>query len=407
MSKYKPQTKAEVLAELKKKDSHNLLDVKKRVIRGNDDVLVANFEDINGFIDNMGIEPSSDSKDPIEFGLFSRLLAIRFDDAKVNILLKYDRHRLLDSTPNSKSTKPDTVIATPPPNKLGIADKLGLLNLKGKSIFEIKHVPLIKDKITTMPKEVAKRAKCKEFSLFEPLFDECQKDIQSGVRKVVEFKNEQDITQGSFFIYGGIKCYVASVGERLIVNGRNNARLRLIFDNGLESNMLQRSLSAELYKPHNAGRRILSPNTEEEIVPILEHETMGYLYILRSLSTNPDLKLIPNLFKIGLTEGLVEDRIRNAKNDPTYLMSEVVIVQKYRVANITPNFFETVLHRLFDNVRLSIEVADRNGIFKQPKEWFSVPYVVIDQAMNLIITGEIVDYVYDSAKLELIYVGED
>ena len=61
------------------------------------------------------------------------------------------------------------------------------------------------------------------------------------------------------FIVGGQKAYVAEMGEVFTnAQGRTDARLRVIFDNGTESNLLMRSLQRALHKDE-AGRRITDP----------------------------------------------------------------------------------------------------------------------------------------------------
>jgi hypothetical protein len=223
--------------------------------------------------------------------------------------------------------------------------------------------------------------------------------IENGDRAVVKFQNEQDVNQGAFFIYGGIKCYVAEIGKREIKNNRNNARLRLIFENGLESNMFQRSLTAELYKD---GRRILPHRLSDGEVEIDDKELTGFIYILKSKSTNPEIQAIPNLYKIGFSTTTVEERIKNAKVDPTYLMADVKIISSYKVAGIKPIYFENLIHKLFDHVNFKVEITDMNGRKAIPKEWYSVPYEVIDEALKMIQTGKIIDYVYDSQIMKLI-----
>ena len=75
-----------------------------------------------------------------------------------------------------------------------------------------------------------------------------------------DFKMDAEIKRGEFFILGGQKAYVAEVGKEFVTEqGRRNARLRVIFDNGTESDNLLRSLQRALYKD-DAGRRITEPD---------------------------------------------------------------------------------------------------------------------------------------------------
>lgn len=244
-----------------------------------------------------------------------------------------------------------------------------------------------------------KRGKaCSDFAEFKPLFEKCLEQIKNGERKIVQFRNEHDVKVGSFFIYGGVTCYVAEIGK-IDKENRNNARLRLIFENEQESSMLRRSLTAELYKD---GRRILPPRIREGDTEIPDKETTGFIYILRSRSEVKEIKSIPHLHKIGFSTTPVKDRIKNAKNEATYLMAEVEEVSSYRVGGINPRYFEKIIHTLFGHVQIVVAVIDSEGATKNPKEWFSVPYDVIEDTIELIYSGEIVDYVYDAKAEKLI-----
>ena len=400
--KYIPPTKKEVLTELKQIDKFNLLAVKVKDKQATpDSIIISKFEEINNFIDEFKRVPTDKGGGPIEFQLFSRLLEIQLDSNKIKILKDYDRYQLLkkldvEEVPSDLSED----IEEAPNTKIGLADTFNLLKMSGSSIFDLKNVMAKEDKIKDMPEEIARREKCKDFDRFEPLFKKCQKEIESGDRAVVKFRDEQDIKKGEFFIFNGIKCYVADVGEREVQKKKINARLRLIFENGLESNMYLRSLATGLYTTN--GRRILSPRIEEGKLEISETELTGFIYILASKSNEPTIKSIPNLFKIGFSTTPVADRIKNAKTDPTYLMAEVQVVASYKVAGIKPIYFENLIHKLFGHVQVKLDIVDRNGKNASPKEWFSVPYDVIDDALQMVQTGEIVGYVYDAENLKLI-----
>jgi hypothetical protein len=404
--KYIPPSKKEVLAELKQIDKFDLLKVKAKAEQpSGDSILISKFEDINNFIDENNRQPSQSPTNPVEFTLFSILFNIQLNPKHIKVLKPFDRHNLLEEAykqleePEHEVKVEITEFPKEPENKLGLADKFGLLRNAGSSIFDLKHVKSKNEKITTMPEVVAKRKRCSDFEKFEPLFKRVQDEMKNGDRKAVPFQGEQDIKQGDFFIYKGISCYVEKVGEVEIKNGRKNARLRLIFENGQESNMYLRALSAELYKD---GRRILSPRLSDGEKEIDEKELTGFIYVLKSKSSSPEIKAVPNLYKIGFSTTTVEERIKNAKNDPTYLMAEVKIVTSYRVAGIKPTYFENLIHKLFDHVKLKVEVTDKNGKKAVPKEWYSVPFEVIDEALKMIQTGEIIGYVYDVPSKSLI-----
>jgi hypothetical protein len=185
--------------------------------------------------------------------------------------------------------------------------------------------------------------------------------------------------------------------------GRTDARLRVIFDNGTESNMLMRSLQRALHKDE-AGRRITDPNPG----PLFsdQHtdgdEASGTIYVLRSKSDNPMVAQNRSVVhKIGVTSGDVDRRIANAKLDPTFLLADVEVVATYELYNISRTKLENLIHRIFDPARLNIEIKDRFGYSVIPREWFLVPLHAIDDAVDKIKDGTIAQYTYDPRTAHL------
>ena len=214
-----------------------------------------------------------------------------------------------------------------------------------------------------------------------------------------------DITEGQFFILGGQIAYVAEVGETFKApNGEYDARLRVIYSNGTQSNLLRRSLQRALYKDE-AGRRITDPSAGPLFADESEDGDLasGTIYVLRSKSDNPVVAANPDvLHKIGVTGGDVERRVANARLDPTFLMADVEIVATYKLSNISRVKLENLIHRIFDPARLDIELRDRFGNPIVPREWFLVPVFVIDEAVERIKDGTITDYRYDPKTASLI-----
>jgi hypothetical protein len=98
------------------------------------------------------------------------------------------------------------------------------------------------------------------------LFDQIQADLKKGIRRALPFNkdigNNTDarVRTGDFYILNGQFAYVAEIGEQHRTSVRApQARLRVIYSNGTESDLLMRSLQAALYKDE-AGRRITKPN---------------------------------------------------------------------------------------------------------------------------------------------------
>ena len=278
-----------------------------------------------------------------------------------------------------------------------------LLTTPQDDIFDLVHVkPSV-----AKPDEVAERQVCKEFEKFKPLFEECVREMSEGKRKAIPFANEQEIGAGGFFILNGVLVYVAEVGETHIRNGKKNARLRLIFDNGTEGNNLLRSLATELYKDAN-GRRI----TTTDMGPLFadkpqEGDTQtGMIYVVKSLSNDPEIRKLDGLLhKIGFTSGKMEVRIQNAKDDPTFLMAAVHPVTTYTLYNIDRVKLEHLLHDFFAAARLDIEITDRFGKKVRPREWFLLPQPIIGEAVARLKDGSIVNYRYDPDRAALVSIA--
>lgn len=376
------------LDKILSEDPEGLLIVKPKASNAisADERLVASFQEINYFVKENGKEPQLGGNIK-ETMLYQRLKGIRENQEKSSSLQAYDEHKLLDIKLKEINSIDDI-----------LNDDSGILDSDAESIFNIKFVP----KITTMPDYVAKRKPCKDFKKFELLFTECQSDLRGGKRKLRKFSKEQQIEKGLFFVLKGVLLYIDEVGERENVNGKTNARLRCIFENGTESDMLLRSLAAELYKD---GSRVTTHDDEllEDFENVTgEDASTGFIYILSSLSDNPKIKEIPHLYKIGFSTVPVEERIKNASKEPTYLMASVLVIAVYQCYNLNPQKLEQLLHTFFGSSCLDVDIHDGKGGRFIPREWFVAPLEVIEQAVTLLINGEIVNYKYDSNKMEII-----
>ena len=270
-------------------------------------------------------------------------------------------------------------------------------------ITELRHVRSSAEKRAA--EEVATRQKCEDFETFQPLFEQIQRELDAGIRETRPLGIKADIEPGRFFIIGGQKAYVAEMGEEFTQNyGDKDARLRVIFDNGTESNMLRRSLHRALHKDE-AGRRIL----ETSAGPLFADqsrdgdEASGTIYVLRSKAEVPYVAEHRELVhKIGVTNAKVETRIGNARLEPTFLMADVEIVAEYKLYNIDRGKLEKLIHRIFAPARLEIEIEDRFGNPVVPREWFLVPLGAINDAVEKVKDGSIAAYVYDVKTAALV-----
>ena len=275
-------------------------------------------------------------------------------------------------------------------------------------ITKLRHVRTSAEKREA--EEIASREKCLDFETFKPLFQQVQSDLESGLRTTRRFVKDAgflkaDIQTGQFFILGGQTAYVAEVGEPIKApNGETDARLRVIYSNGTESDLLLRSLQRALYKDE-AGRRITEPSAG----PLFEDQTgdgdhaSGTIYVLRSKSDHPLVAVNREiLHKIGVTGGSVERRIANARLDPTFLMADVEIVATYELYNVNRAKLETLIHKVFGAAQLDIEIKDRFGQPVIPREWFLVPLFVVDEAIEKIRDGTITGYTYKPKMAQLV-----
>lgn len=376
-------------------DPFGILTVKEKKVTylSENSQLIESFNEINRFYESNGREPEK-SSNIIETKLFFRLSSIRDDKEKCEILKKYDEHNLLKLTNTVEVKSIDDIFNN---------DIFNIFDDINDDIFDIQSL----SKRTTMPDYIASRKVCKEFDKYERLLKECQSDLKEGRRKLIRFKNGQQVEEGHFFVLKGVLLYVDKVGETTIENGVKNARLRCIFENGTESDMLMRSLGAELYKD---GRRVTDSdiNLKKELFDKFNNVTeddkeAGYIYILKSKSEDKNISSINNLYKIGFSTITVEERIKGAESEPTYLMAPVKIITAFKCYNMNVNKLETLLHNFFGQSCLEIEITDRNGEKHKPREWFIAPLEVIEDALKLIINGQIINYKYDSINQSIVY----
>lgn len=221
-----------------------------------------------------------------------------------------------------------------------------------------------------------------DFSRYKIGFKKVRQEIEDGSLALVKFANINQLTPNHYFSYKNELCYVLSIDGIEKKDGYSQQRMTTVFENGTLSHMYKRSLAQRLY--------------EETGFAILPNITTGHIYVLESLSEDPAIKSIPDLHKIGMVQTeSVEDRIKNARNDPTYLMAPVRVVATYTVQNLSTSKVETMIHKFFGNCQVSLDITANNGDSVHPKEWYSIPIETIEAAIQLINDGEISKYQYD------------
>lgn len=367
------------LLGLIKDDEFGLLDIEKKTVSATpDDRLTESFMEINEFFSLHNAEPKSGG-DIHEHKLASRLKHIRENKEQRGFLEKYDAHGLLKIEKKDIDTVSD----------IFEDDDLDLLSIEDSSIFNIKNVPEIRQDRSD-PDFVAQREICADFDQYEHLFAQTQRDLKNGTKKLATFV-ESEMKQGDFFVLSGVLIYLEKIYNPYRGNSQKiNRRTRCIYENGTESSVLLRSLGKRLSEAGFSVKDNITMFSPEEG----DLET-GYIYVLKSLSNDPRITNTKNLFKIGFSTTSVEDRIRDAQRDPTYLMAPVSILLTYRCFNMSPQRFERLIHRFFSGSSLDIEITDIDGAKYLPREWFVVPLSSINKAIELIISGEIINYSFD------------
>lgn len=358
--------------------------------------VIAGFEDIQRFVEEHGRFPQhGEDRD-----IFERLYAVRLDRIRAlpecrASVASIDHQGLLGEqlmadAPDEGELDDDALLA-----ELGV-------EAERTYITELRHVRSAAEKQAA--EEVANRSRCEDFATFKPLFEQVQKDLDDGIRVTRPFEMKAEIAPGRFFIVGGQKAYVAEMGEiDITAQGRTDARLRVIFDNGTESNMLMRSLQRALNKDE-AGRRITEPVAGPLFADQTEEgdEASGTIYVLRSKSDHPMVAQHRDIVhKIGVTNMSVKQRIAGARLQPTFLMADVEVVATYELFNINRSKLENLIHRIFEPGRFEVEIRDRFGRPVVPREWFMVPLFVIDEAVRRIKDRSIIGFEYDPKTAQL------
>jgi hypothetical protein len=374
------------LLEIFANDPLGLLEVKpaSSSARNKDERLIASFEEINAFIDQHQREPQKNMKEMQEMQLSSRLQGLREDPEKMESLRCHDRHNLFPTEGVVEVNSIEDILS---------GDMFGILD-DTEDIFTLKHIPKEREQAEL----VARREPCKEFEKYEHLFKECHADLKSGKRKSIKF-NERFLEEGNFFILKGVMVYLAKIHEAKKDKFQKlDGRTLCIFENGTQSNMLMRSLGKGLFDDGYA----ISQH-EDKVMDKLagitdEDESTGYIYILKSKSTKSEIQSYEHLYKIGFSKADVKERIKNAENEPTYLMAPVSIVSAYECYNMNPQKLEQLLHRFFGESCLNIDIYDHEGQRHMPREWFIAPLEIIEKSIEMILMGDVLDYRYDSER---------
>lgn len=362
--------------------------------------IIAGFEEVQRFLREHGRLPQHGEGNDI----FERLYAVRLDRMRQltecrEVLEPLDTDGLLDGVESRDAELSEQEALT----------ELGMASAE-EDITTIRNVRRNSERKS--PEEVARRKPCEDFDRFAAAFEAVQRDLSLGGRKTIPFKGRDDqaIATGDWFILDGQKVYVASASEPFMQEyGEKDQRLRVIYDNGQESDLLMRSLRRALNKDE-ASRRIL----DAEAGPLfsdqadLDDVEVGRIYVVRSQSDDPFVaEHRQTLHKIGVTSGSVKKRLANARKDPTFLLAGVEVVSEYTLMNVDRIKVEKLLHRFFEPARMDVRLKDRFGEDVEPREWFLIPLPEIKRAVELLMSGEIMRCHYDPTQARVICPNSD
>ena len=377
------------LEEILNNDPLDLLKVKPKVSAITaDERLIQSFIEIQEFY-SIHQRPPEESTDIKERQLWMRLSHIKDDYEKCMALKEHDTCGLLDEVKEIETI--DDVLDS---------DPLGILSSDvddEPDIFTYNFTKTMSEREKT--DFVARRRQCKDFDKFEPLFKTIHQDLTAQRRKTLKF-HLNHLESGNFFIHNGMLLLLYSYSD-LQKDPKSrmfDGRSYIVFENGTESNMMYQSLRKILEKD---GKSVSALKLGSDANKSSDNAT-GYIYILKSLSDNPEIRTLENLYKIGFTSNTVAERVKKAKSDSTYLMADVESIAEFKTFNLNPQKLEDLIHTFFNRVQLDIKIKDCNGDIKSPKEWYVVPLEKIKQAIELIISGEIVQYRYDHINQRLV-----
>lgn len=361
--------------------------------------IIAGFEDIVRFYQTHQRAPVLDDGRDI----FERLYAVRLAQLRTlpeaqTLLADLDKPGLLSAAAAPALSALDALDEDALLAELGVGE-----SSKPNDITVLRHVRSSIEKRAA--EDIAERTPCQDFAQFQPLFEQAERELKAGIRKALRFGRDASILVGNFFIIGGQIAYVSEVGDDFKTpNGDSDARLRVIYANGTESNLLRRSLQRALYKD-NTGRRLTDPDLGPLFGDTPEPDDIesGTIYVLRSLSDHPFVAAHRDLIhKIGVTGGKVETRIAHADKDATYLLAGVEIVATYKLSNLNRTRLENLFHRVFGAAQLDLSITDRFGHPVKPKEWFLVPLHVIDEVVQHLRDGSMTELMYDPKSAQLV-----
>lgn len=331
---------------------------KKKIVK--QDPEVVKFQEIIDFMNENGREPEKTAEWSSERALWARLSGFRRKPERAEKVRKHDSLGILDNKihENEEFT----------PDSMNVDDELDLEDILESDdliddFSDLLDVSRYRRTVNAADK-IGRRKHARHFDKYKRLFNQVHADIAAGRRKIIPFE-QYDIHENRFYIQNGVMMYILSISKETFIsdNGKTNARMHVVYENGTENkNLLLQSLASSLYSTERHGRMVTELVDDETLAESFGEEfTTGYIYVLKSLSTNPDISKWENLYKIGFTRNDVQSRIANAENDVTYLNAPVKIMLSAEVKNVSAQLLERTLHHAFQDK----QVIFQDGNFKR------------------------------------------
>lgn len=260
---------------------------------------------------------------------------------------------------------------------------------------------------------------CKDFIYYKWMFD----SIKQGLRKhkdasgqmvsdleLVPTTGSRQFDIGDAFLSNNSYYLVASMGNSAVAyrtknNPNGQARIRVITDNRNECDLFDSSFRAR-FNTYPDTRRVIGKTIKginlmidirDKCISYLKGQpVLGYIYVLRSLSQDPELleyQRTSELLKIGCTTNTIESRIANAEHETTYLEAPVEVLATYECKILTPEQFEKIIHKVLNMRRCNVKLKSKTtGRVYYPEEWFTVSFEVVKEVIERILDGSIVMY---------------
>ncbi|MBO4964887.1 MAG: GIY-YIG nuclease family protein [Muribaculaceae bacterium] len=364
------------------------------------DRLVAGFQEICDYAEAHGCPPTEET----DRKLYRRLKGILENESRLERCRPFDTCGLLPIPENEIASEPE---ADYKPKELTEAEQLEEImndplfdDIESGSDLGLFDIPDYMRERLNARKEaeyVGKRRECEDFEKYANGFKEVQQGLKSGKFRLVKF-SVKNLKVGSYFVEDGMIGYLAAFDDEGVNrHGDRDGRTRVIYENGAEADIKFKTITKNLSVTGYSVIDTSEMTTEELEQCFTINDTdveSGTIYVLRTKSTRPEIAAIKNLYKIGFTATSVESRIANARNEPTYLCADVEVVATWKVYNVKSSTFEALIHKLFSSVQLQVTVDGHT-----PKEWFIVPFNIIEEGVLAIINGIPVEYDRDLQQI--------